>query len=121
MTLGDSFRYLGDIKIALDQFERAHTIYALLRGPNHPDTLRSMHELAGSCCATGRNAESLELFEKTLTLRKETLGPDHPDTLLTSTNLGCTYRGLGRCEEALKVHKEAQKLYEDTLCLLSSP
>ena len=50
-------------------------------GPDHPDTLTSMNNLANSYAALGRHAEALKLREETLALRKAKLGPDHPDTL----------------------------------------
>ena len=50
-------------------------------GPDHPDTLRSMNNLANSYAAAGQNDRALKLREETLALRKAKLGPDHPDTL----------------------------------------
>ncbi len=50
-------------------------------GPDHPDTLASMNNLANSYSDLGRHAEALKLREETLALRKAKLGPDHPDTL----------------------------------------
>jgi eukaryotic-like serine/threonine-protein kinase len=115
MTLGISFHYLGEEKIAVEQLQTARTIYTLHRGPNHADTLTSMHHLADSYSGGDRHAEAVQLFEETLALRKETLGAVHPDTLLTSVGLGCAYRDLGRIYDAEKVLEETQKLLEDTL------
>ena len=50
-------------------------------GPDHPDTLKSMNNLAISYAGLGRHAEALKLNEETLALMKAKLGPDHPDTL----------------------------------------
>jgi hypothetical protein len=47
-------------------------------GPDHPDTLASMNNLAHSYAALGRQADALKLREQTLALRKAKLGPDHP-------------------------------------------
>src|SRR5262249_17776760 len=49
--------------------------------PDHPDTLWSMINLAGTYAALGRHADALQLREETLARRKDKLGPDHPDTL----------------------------------------
>jgi tetratricopeptide (TPR) repeat protein len=79
-------------------------------GPDHPDTLKSMHSLAISYNALGRYAEALTLLEATLAVQKVKLGPDHPDTLRSMLNLANSYQALGR-------HAEALKLLEATLAL----
>jgi serine/threonine protein kinase len=53
-TLGLSFRYLGDEKIAAQQFETACSLYAKHRGTDDPDTLECMNYLANSYAALGR-------------------------------------------------------------------
>ena len=60
-------------------------------GPDHPDTLRTMNNLAITYHALGREAEALELREKTLALHKAKLGPDHPDTLGSMIGLAGSY------------------------------
>ena len=109
-TLGLSFRYLGDENIAAGQFEAARTLYAKHRGPDHPDTLASMNNLANSYHALGRLDDALRLREETLGLRKARLGPDHPDTLGSMNNLATSYDALGR-------HADALRLREKTLSL----
>ena len=56
-------------------------------GPDHPDTLTSMNNLAVSYAALGRYPDALKLHEETLALRQAKLGPDHPDTLTSMNNL----------------------------------
>src|SRR5262249_19540653 len=46
VTLGDSFELLGDPKTAEAQYSKARAIYSTRLGPDHPDTLTSMHGLA---------------------------------------------------------------------------
>jgi tetratricopeptide (TPR) repeat protein len=75
-------------------------------GPDHPDTLRSMHNLANSYKALGRHADALKLGEQTLALMKAKLGPDHPDTLASMHNLANSYKALGRHADALKLREE---------------
>jgi serine/threonine protein kinase/tetratricopeptide (TPR) repeat protein len=110
MTLGLSFSYLGSANTSYEQFQKANAIYASIEGPHHPDTLMSMHRLAGSHSALGRHMDALRLNEETLRLRKIILGPDHPDTLTSMNSVANAYRNLGR-------HAEARKLYEETLAL----
>ena len=91
MTLGTSFWYLGEAGIAAEQFQKARALYTQHLGPDHPDTLRSMNNLANSYAALGRHAEALKLHEETLALQKAKLGPDHPDTLASMNNLANSY------------------------------
>lgn len=105
-TLGISFARLGDNKIALEQHAAARALYTHHRGPHHPDTLMSMHNLAGSYYSLGRHAEALQLREETLALRKAILGPDHLDTLRTMLGVAGSYFALGRTAESLQLREE---------------
>jgi serine/threonine protein kinase/tetratricopeptide (TPR) repeat protein len=106
LTLGASFWYLGESKIAAEQEQIALQIYTKYRGPDHPDTLLSMDSLANSYAALGRHADALPLHEKALAGRIAKLGVDHPDTLRSRHNLANSYSVLGRHAEALKLRQE---------------
>ena len=109
-TMGTSFSYLGNAKIAANQYEAARNIYTERLGADHPDTLKSMNNLAISYEYLGRHADALKLREETLALRKAKLGADHPDTLKSMNNLAISYDALGRHAEALKLHEETLAL-----------
>ena len=91
-TLGQSYLYLGEPRTAAEQYEASRALDARHRGPDHPETLRSMLDLANSYQALGRHAEALKLCEETLALQKARLGPDHPDTLTSMNNLANSYQ-----------------------------
>ena len=110
LTLGQSFYDLGDDRKAAEQEEAAFTLFSRQLGPDHPDTLSSMNQLAISYGDMGRYDDALKLREETLGLRKARLGPNHPDTLISMNNLANSYDDLGR-------HAEALKLREETLVL----
>jgi serine/threonine protein kinase len=110
MTLGSSFYYLADIPTSIEQREKARDLYTKHRGPNHPDTLASMNNLANSYAEAGRTQEALKLREETLRLQKTTLGPDHPDTLVSMQNLANSYADAGRTQEALALNEETLRL-----------
>ncbi len=112
-TLGTSYYHLGDPAKAAEQFEASRACMQRHRGPDDPDTLKSMDNLASSYNALGRHAEALKLHEQALTLMKSNLGPDHLNTLQTMNNLATSYYSLGR-------HAEALKLQEETLTLRKS-
>jgi tetratricopeptide (TPR) repeat protein/tRNA A-37 threonylcarbamoyl transferase component Bud32 len=110
ITLGSSFAYLGKPEIAAQQFEAARVLFVQELGPDHPDTLASMQDLANSYAALGRHGDALKLREETLAIKKVSLGPDHPDTLTSMNNLANSYDALGR-------HADALPLREETLAL----
>jgi tetratricopeptide (TPR) repeat protein len=114
-TMGLSFRYLGEEDIAAEQFEAARRLYTKQRGPDHPDTLATMNNLANSYAALGRQADALALREQTLALRKAKLGRDHADTLASMSNLANSYATLGRQPEAVKLREETLKIRKDKL------
>jgi serine/threonine protein kinase/tetratricopeptide (TPR) repeat protein len=106
LTLGRSFLYGGKPRIAAAQDQAARAIYTKELGPDHPDTLVSMNNLAGDYAALGRHADALQLHEETLALRRARLGPDHPDTLRSMSALASSWDALGRHADALQLHEE---------------
>jgi serine/threonine protein kinase/tetratricopeptide (TPR) repeat protein len=110
MTMGLSFWYLGDARTAIEQHEKARALYTKHRGPYHPDTLSSMHNLANTFADAGRDQEALQLREEILQLRRTHLGPDHPDTLKGMHSLAESYRYAGRHAEAVKLNEETTTL-----------
>jgi serine/threonine protein kinase/tetratricopeptide (TPR) repeat protein len=115
LTLGQSFSLLGDDRTAAEQAVAARALYARYRGPDHPETLNSMDNLAWCYYSLGRNAEALRLFEETLALRKAKLGPEHPDTLKSMNSLANCWFVLGRRADALKLNEETLALQKAKL------
>ncbi|KAI2885598.1 hypothetical protein CBS13152_7503 [Aspergillus niger] len=69
-------------------------------GPEHPDTLTSMGNLASTYRNQGRWKEAEDLEVQELEICKQVLGSKHPDTLTSMANLASTYRNQGRWKEA---------------------
>ncbi len=115
ITLGNSFWYLGDAKLAAEQFQAARAIYRKKLGPDHPDTLTSMMGLANCYAALGRPDDAVKLHEETLALRKARLGPYHRATLTSMHNLASSYEVAGRRSEALKLREKTWTLRRDKL------
>src|SRR5262249_31471953 len=110
LLLGAASASLGESGTAAEQFEAARALYARHRGPDHPDTLACMINLAHSYDALGQHADALRLHESTLTLLKARRGPDHPDTLTSMNNLALCYAALGRQGDALKLREQTLAL-----------
>ena len=95
-ALGESYRYLGEPALAIRQHARARQLRSDQLGPNHPDTLTSMNNLALAYKDAGNFNEALPLYEETLEKRKARLDPDHPDTLTSMNNLAMAHPGHGQ-------------------------
>ena len=76
----DTFRMRDDMEQVLEASKRS-------LGEEHPDTLRSMNNLAISYSDLGRRNEAVELREQVLEASKRSLGEEHPDTLKFMNNL----------------------------------
>jgi tetratricopeptide (TPR) repeat protein len=64
-------------------------------GPDHPGTLKIMHNLATPYKDAGRLDLALPLLQDLLALRKARLGPEHFDTLQSMNNLAWAYMETG--------------------------
>ncbi len=105
-TLGITFLDLAEYEQAREQLEQARALWTRHRGPDHPNTLRTMNNLAASYAALNRPAEALKLREEVLAIQKRALPKDHPDTLTGMGNLAASYAALNRPAEALKLREE---------------
>jgi len=89
--LGKTLAELGESKKAIELFGKARATRDKLLGPDHPETLMSMNNLAAAYLDAGKLDLSLPLHKETLKLRKAKLGPDHRDTLDSMNNLAEGY------------------------------
>ena len=110
LTLGNTYSYLGLAELAIRQCERARKLYETHLGPEHPDTLTSMNNLANAYRDAGKLDLALPLLEQTLELRKAKLGPEHPDTLSSMGNLAAAYRDAGKHDLALPLMEQTLPL-----------
>src|SRR5262245_36698024 len=70
MTLGESQLGLGYSGKAIDLFTKARATFTTQLGPDHPDTLTSMNDLANGYFDAGQLDRALPLVEETLKLRR---------------------------------------------------
>jgi hypothetical protein len=64
-------------------------------GPEHPETLTSMNNLAQTWKSLSKNSDALGLMTKCVHLRKKQLGRLHPHTLFSAVLLGSWQKGDG--------------------------
>ncbi|KAH7010788.1 uncharacterized protein B0I36DRAFT_210186, partial [Microdochium trichocladiopsis] len=84
-------------------------------GPDHPDTLTSMANLASTYCNQDRWDEAEKLEVEVMETRKAKLGADHPDTLNSMGNLAFTWHSQGRQKDALALMQDCVHLRQKKL------
>jgi len=84
-------------------------------GPDYPDTLMSLNNLAELYAAQYRHGEAEPLLKRALEARERVLGREHPDTLLSVSDLAEVYQDLGRYGEAELLLKRALEARERVL------
>jgi tetratricopeptide (TPR) repeat protein len=77
-----------------------------MKGPEHPDTLGAMNNLAASYWTVGRRDEALKMGDEVLRLYRKVSGPEHTDTIGAMNNLATFCFDVGSKEEALKLREE---------------
>src|SRR5262249_5187469 len=70
-------------------------------GPNSPETLRTMDNLANALFELGRFDQAEPFFKEILDTRLRLYGANHPFTANTAYNLACMYALQNRREDAL--------------------
>ena len=105
----------GQYGRALALSEDTLAIRESVLGPNHPDTVIALTNLAYAYWRLGRHSEALPLEQRALEIAEAALGPSHPDTARRLDNLAVTYCELGRPDEALPLQQRALQITETAL------
>eukprot|EP00798_Chlamydomonas_sp_ICE-L_P018725 gene18725-25256_t len=105
----------GDLTGALAEAEAAEEEMQRILGPEHPDTLLSLNNLAGCLRDLGRSSDALPSYKRSLEVRERTLGPEHPDTLGSVNGLASCLSDLGWSSDALPLYERALEVRERTL------
>jgi len=86
-----------------------------LLGTEHPDTLKSMGNLASTYSDQGRWEEAENLEVKVMDMRKKMLGAEHPHTLTSMANIAVTYWNQGRLNEAEELEVQVMEMRKKLL------
>jgi tetratricopeptide (TPR) repeat protein len=109
-------------------FEQALAVCRRVLGDEHPATLTSMSNLAGTLGDQGDLAGARGLQEQVLAVCRRMLGEEHPETLTSMSNLAETHRAQGDLavahglqEQALAVRRRVQgNEHPDTLSSMNN-
>ena len=96
----------GDFRPAEQAFRQALDASRRLLGPEDPDTLTLMNNLAMTLQALGDAAAAAELHRQVLDAYRRLLGPEDPDTLTLMNNLAEAMRALGDAAGAAELHRQ---------------
>jgi tetratricopeptide (TPR) repeat protein len=105
----------GQLDMAVPLLEQTLGKQKTRLGPDHPDTLTSMSNLAVAYEASGQLDMAVPLLEQTLGKQKTRLGPDHPDTLTCMNNLAEMYWQLERLDQSIPLFEETLRWQEKKL------
>eukprot|EP00438_Fugacium_kawagutii_P012913 Skav221623 [mRNA] locus=scaffold3212:19543:20313:- [translate_table: standard] len=86
-------------------------------GKEHPDTLRSVSNLAAFLLSVGKLEEAYQLSSRALQSREKLLGKWHPHTLISVNNLAAVLQAQGRLSEAEQLFRRAVEGQEAQLGL----
>jgi tetratricopeptide (TPR) repeat protein len=99
-TIGNTYLDLGLYDSALTQLKAANEICRSVMGEEHPNTLRSMHNLAEVFSRQGKYSEAEALIRQVLEVARRVLGEEHPNTLISRKTLGTVFLEQGKSSEA---------------------
>ena len=105
-VMGDVYDSLGLYSPAQSLQQESLEIRRRVLGPEHPETLQSMNDLAHALYHEARGADAEKLYREALDIERRVLGPEHPRTLLSMNNLANALWHEGRYADSEKLHRE---------------
>ena len=107
--LAGAYKAAGKPELSLPLQEQRLNASRAVLGPEHPDTLDAMQDLAEGYQSAGKLDLALPLLEETVRLREAKLGPEHPATRFSQAALVAAYQSAGRPDRALPLFEERLK------------
>jgi tetratricopeptide (TPR) repeat protein len=107
----------GQYKDAEPLIQRELAIRERVSGPDHPDTAKSLNNVARICVSQGQYKDAESLYRRALEINEKALGPDHLDTAKSLNNLATLYHRKGQYREAEPLCRRALEINERVLGL----
>ena len=105
----------GKYQEAIPLAEKAVEMERRLRGPEDPEFVTSLNDLAFLYHKMGEYAKAEPLFQQALRIRQKVLGPERPDTARSLSNLGDLYDDMGEYAKAQLLLLEALRIMQKVL------
>jgi tetratricopeptide (TPR) repeat protein len=115
--LGRCQERLGQYAPAKASHRKVLSLRKEVLGPEHPDTLTSMGNLAGVLVLQGKYEDAEAINRQALALREMVLGREHPDTLTSTSNLALVLGSQVKYEDAEAMNRQALAQRERVLGL----
>ena len=112
---GQEFTAAGSFAAAEQSYRRAFQLIEASHGPEHPETLLALNNVAAAVARAGRYSEASQLFEQVYRGRMSRFGSDHRATLVAMTNLATSLSNAGEYDAAETTYREAIPRLERTL------
>ncbi len=114
-TIGLTYLAMSENGSAQKQFQGALDKRQNALGSEHPDTLRSMRQMAEVFHKEGHHPEAETLLRKTLGTQQRVLGANHPDTFVTITVLAAVCEAQDRPMDSQDLFVQLWKLQKRIL------
>ena len=101
-----AYAYQGKLADAEKSFRAVYDLNVKQNGPDHPETLNALTNVASILLQEGKYADAETLFKQVMEADQRILGPDHPHTLLIMGNLGLSYLNARRYPEAEALYRQ---------------
>jgi tetratricopeptide (TPR) repeat protein len=115
LQVGKYFYQRGQYWEAEPLLKSALSICEQVLGPEHPETLGTVNNLAILYWQQGKYEEAEPLYQRALEAQERVLGPEHPNTAQSLDNLANHYANQGKYEEAEPLYQRALTTYEGAL------
>ncbi|MEM9453178.1 MAG: serine/threonine-protein kinase [Myxococcota bacterium] len=106
-TLGATYEYAGQHRQATVHFEQALTLFEARRGPDHPDNVFPMANMAWSLMNLGEFDRAEPLLHRAIDLVRRTNASDAYVLATLLSHLGSLHAERGQHQRALEVYREA--------------
>jgi tetratricopeptide (TPR) repeat protein len=101
MAIGNGYQTLWANQLAESHLKRAVALRESYLGPDHPETVNSIENLAVVYSWLGRHADAIDLYKRVVESSRKTLGPDHLTTLECERHLGAAYGAAGQWDTSV--------------------
>ena len=109
-AIEEIYQGLGLVRESVELAEKTYHTFLDMLGPEHPDTLTAMSNLAQAYVDAGHSKEKTDFIEESFQLHKQVLGLEHRDTLEAMAIVIVAFLATGRLDEALSLCEENLRL-----------